>query len=442
MIIEQKILFQIFLSLLLGALIGSQREIWQKKEKVPDFAGFRTFTLISLFGFLSAYFSELNKSNLILIISFISIILFDLISYFELNKKNNKKISIITQICSILTFLIGVFIYFNLIYISITIAILISSILFLGDKFHQFTYKLSETEIFATIKFGIISLIILPLLPNKNYSLLDIPIFYEIIKNQNLISLDIIKQIDVFNPFYIWLLVVFISGISYIGYILMKLIGSKKGILLTGFLGGLVSSTAVTTAFSIESKKLKYLYLPLALGVIIACSTMFFRILIEVIVINSELFLYILIPMIIMGSIGFLGSYIILKRTKLDHIKELSFKSPFTIIPSIKFAIFFIIIIFFSKLFSIILGEKGIYLISFISGITDVDAITLSLANLAKNSTISNQTASLGIIIATFSNTLMKGFFAYYLGTRKFAKVIFIMFGIIMTIGFITLLII
>lgn len=232
-------------------------------------------------------------------------------------------------------------------------------------------------------------------------------------------------------------MVVFISGIGYIGYILIKTIGAEKGIEVTGFLGGLISSTALTSSFAIESKKINYLSIPLAIGVVIACSTMFFRIILEVLVLNSELLIGITLLLGSMGLIGLITAFYLYKKVKLNHIKKIKFDSPFTIGPAIKFSILFLFVLFISKLPSIIFGNSGIYFVSFLSGISDVDAITFSLAKLAKQNAISNTSAQIGIVIAAIANTIVKAGIAYYFGSKKFSKQIIIIFSIILIIGII-----
>lgn len=432
-----------FLSLLLGALIGVQREIRQQKEEVRDLAGFRTFTFISLLGFLTGYFTiNLFGTIWFMLVVLVGVLSLIILSYYVVTENKQNGIGIMTQILAIFAFFIGILISYNNYYISIVLTIVITSILFLGHELHQFAKRLTKTEIFATLKFAIISMVILPILPNKNYSPIDMPIIKNIFLNQNLISIDFLAKLDVFNFYHIWLMVVFVSGIAYIGYILMKYLGSKKGILLTGFLGGFMSSTALTTSFAIQSKKNNHLIMPLAIGVIIACSTMFFRILFEIIILNSNLFLAVLIPLSLMGLIGFLlAIYLLIKFNNKHHkIDREKIKSPFTLGPALTFALIFLIVTFFAKLFSILFGNSGIYLLSFISGITDVDAITISLCNLAKIGSISNLVAALGIVIASATNTMFKASLAYYLGTKDFAKVIFYVFGVILFAGGLTFL--
>jgi len=439
--IFETILFKIIISVLIGSLIGIQREIRQQKLNTKDFAGFRTFTLISLLGFLFGFISNnILKNNNLILIGISGIILISIFAYRATTKIFPESISSITQITAIITFILGMLISYNETQLSITIAILISIILFLGQSLHKFTKKLKETEIFATLKFAIISLVILPLLPNKNYTLLELPIIGNFFKSQTIISKTLLLQLDVFNFYHIWLVVVFISGLAYIGYILMKIFGAEKGIEFTGFLGGLMSSTALTTSFAIESKRLNYLSQPLIIGTVIACSTMFFRIIFEVAILNPSLLIGITLLLGIMGFVGYISSYYLYKKIKLTHIKEVKFDSPFTLKPAIKFSIIFLFVIFISKLFSIIYGNTGIYFVSFLSGISDVDAITISLSNLASMGQISNFTAQIGILIAAFANTIVKGLIAYYFGSKKFSLGIFKIFSIIIITGIISIL--
>lgn len=435
---DEFLLFGVFLSLLLGSIVGLQREMRIQKENKIDFAGFRTFSFISLLGFLLTYISfEYLESQLLLLIGFAGILLFDLVAYLRVSQESHN-VSVSSQITSLITFLLGVLVGFGLYHLAITLTIILTSMLFFGNKLHDFSKNLSKTEVFASIKFAIISIVILPFLPNQNYSPLEIPFLSKFLFEQSLVSIELLSQLNVINPYKIWLMVVFISSISFAGYILMRTIGAKKGILITGLLGGLVSSTATTMSFSLESKRYPHLYIPLMVGVVLACSIMFFRILFEVMIINYELFPSLFLPMILMGLTGILGAIFIFKRTRLDSVKNVKVNSPFTIIPALKFGFFFLMIGFFSKLFSILYGSGGIYFVSFFSGLADVDAITISLSNMAKNDLITNSTAQIGILIAAFSNTFVKMSIAFWFGSKKFALGVTYLLGLVMAIGLIS----
>lgn len=438
--ISNEFFIGILLSLLLGGLIGAQREIRQQKNRMVDFAGFRTFTFISLLGFFLGYMAVVIFNNVyFILVGLAGIFVSSIIAYRAVTKVNPQDVSATTEIVAIITFLLGVLISLGYYYISITTAIIITAILLLGSALHKFAKNLKYVEVFATLKFAIISIVILPILPNKNYTPLDLPLIKTFFENQDFISKEVLLQLDVFNFYYIWLMVVFISGIAYVGYIMMKTIGAEKGLEVTGFLGGLMSSTALTSSFAIESRKLNYLSKPLVVGTIIACSTMFFRVIFEVAVINPSLLPTVVVLLGVMGFCGYFCGLYLLKKIKLNHSHSIRVDSPFTLIPALKFAFFFVMIMLVSKFFIIYLGSSGIYLVAFISGIADVDAITISLANLALSGTITNSTAQIGIFIGAFANTIFKGGIAYYLGSKEFFKGIFTMFSIILIVGFIVL---
>ncbi len=418
----------ILLSVLLGALVGAQREIKQQRDNKKQFAGFRTFTFISILGFLLGFISiEILDSFILIFIGFFGIFLLVTTSYifYVLGTNIKNRNSIIGEVSAIITFIVGLLISLKYYYFSIFLTILITTILFLGNGLHNFAKKIKENEVFGTLKFAIISFVILPILPNKFYGPLDFPYISDFFLK--FFSAQILLEFKIFNFFQIWLMVVLISAITYIGYILMKTIGTNKGILLTGFLGGLMSSTAVASSFAIESKRSPSLKIPLAVGIIIASSTMFFRVILEVALINP-LLLSGVIFLSLLGIIGFVyGFYLFFGHiSKKGSYFEMS--SPFTLGPAIKFGLFFLVIILFSKVFTLLLGNYGIYFIAFFSGFVDVDVIVLTFSQMALKGEIMSNVAILGIFIATISNTFFKFLIVYFLGTREIANKIFFAF--------------
>ncbi len=429
----------LLLSLLLGALIGAQREIRLQKRKLNDFAGFRTFTLVAVLGYLMGFLgSEILDSRYFILFSVFAMFFMVIFAYRAVTKMYPSQISVTSEVSALLTFILGTLVSLGYYHLSISIAIIIASILFLGNALHKFAKNLKQSEAFATLKFALISIVILPILPNKDYTLLDFWVIGDFLRHQNFINQELLVQLDIFNFYHIWLMVVFISGIAYVGYILMKTVGAEKGIEITGFLGGLMSSTALTSSFAIESRKLNYLSNPLIIGTVIACSTMFFRIIFEVAVINPSLLLGITLMLSIMGFVGYGAAGYLFYKTRLSHVKKVEMESPFTLGPAMKFAFFFVVIIFVSKLFTIVFGEGGVYLVAFFSGFADVDAVTITLSNLAKSGDISVFGAQFGILIAAFANTIFKGSIAYYLGSRKFSRGIILIFSLIILVGFIS----
>ena len=208
------------------------------------------------------------------------------------------------------------------------------------------------------------------------------------------------------------------------GYFLMRIFGSRNGILLTGFLGGLVSSTAVTLSFAGESKKHKGLEFAYIVGVLIACSSMFFRILLEVAVVNSELLQDVFVPLFLMGGLIVLISvyvffqFLSVKQDTQSAAEIGMMDTPFRLVPALKFALLFSTIMLVSEWMVDVFGSSGLYLTAIFSSISDVDAIVLSIANLAKSGAVDQFTAVVAIVISAVVNTLVKAFLFWFLGSR------------------------
>ena len=403
------IVLKFLIALAIGALIGIERE--RKQINKSEFAGIRTFILIALFGILSVYINEFYPN--FLVISFLGLIVLVGLSYM-ISTRENGDIGITTEVVALLTFILGALCYTDEgIRIAPIFAIIITALLATKSYIHKFVRKISEKELINTLKFLIIAFVILPLLPDQT-----------------------IGPLDVFNPYQIWLVVVFISAISYAGYILMKLIGAERGLGI-GVIGGLVSSTAVTTAMASRVKESEFIIRAAVFATVVASSMMFLRILFEVLVINPDLISLLMVPMLSMGILGIVLGIIAWKTTKVKEVgEEIKFKNPFSLRPALIFGILFLIILFMSKIADIYFGSSGLYVASVISGIADVDAITISMALLAKN-TIPQQVAVTAITIAAISNTVMKFSIAFFIGTRRFGQIVGLIFAAIITTGLI-----
>ena len=306
-----------------------------------------------------------------------------------------------------------------------------ASFLALKEHLHRFAKNIKMFEVYAAIKLALISLIILPLLPNKAYSLLDVPLLKEFLLSMPRIA-GLLQEINVFNPFKIWLVVVFISGLSFLGYVAVKTFGVNKGIGLTSFFGGFMSSTAVTVSLSEKSKESKNLK-PFIFGILLASSVMFVRVLILVSALNASLLKSLVVPVGGMALAGFLISFIVFKMSEREEKGELKVRSPFALSQAIKFGIFFVFVLFISKILFILIGNSGVYLSSLIAGLADVDAITLSLSSM---SSLALNVATVGIVIAICANTLIKVGIAYY-NNKKLALPLSLLFLLILALGLI-----
>ncbi len=404
--IEIMLMQRFFIALALGLLIGLEREYARYKERGHEYAGIRTFPLITLFGALAAYLGELISVG-ILILSMLLIGILIMVAYFGV--KDKKHIGATTEIAGFLAFFIGVLTYYGEISFAVILAIIIAVILYARSMLHHFAERISQKELGSTLTFAVIAFIVLPFLPDQGYG-----------------------PYELFNPYFIWSMVVLISGIGFVGYALMKWYG-EKGLVLSGILGGLVSSTATTISFALRSLKEKKAYSSLVLGILLANAVMFVRVLVEIFIINRSLLVKMLLPLLGLAVISGLFSYRLWKKSKKAK-GTVELGTPLALKPALQFAVIFAFILALVKLANIYLSSKGVYVVSFLSGFADVDAVTLSLSQLAKTELAEN-IAQDGILLAVLSNIAAKGGLAYWLGGKEFGKAIAGYFAVLIVVG-------
>lgn len=395
----EKILFlqNLGLALLLGSLIGLERERNHNKVDGHQFGGIRTLSLISVLGYLTF----MLFSDSILFPVFTAGFLLLLVASYSMSSYLARDTGATTEIAGLFTYFIGILMGMGETLIATVITLVVVLLLYFKKTLHAFAHKVEKEELYDTIKFIAIVFVILPLLPNAVYG-----------------------PLDVLNPYEIWLMVVLISTISFASYIAIKALGPKRGIGAGGFLGGLISSTAVSLSFSALSKKNLKVVNPFVFAILVASSAMFFRVLVTISVLNGELLKIIALPMVLMGLTGlfFAGYYWFQKDgPALKHFtsKDLDLKSPFQLWPAVQFGLVFAALIFVSKFAADYFGDQGVYVTAFFSGIFDVDAITVSMANLHLDGDLSATTASTGIVIAALTNTLSKGAIVLFFGARR-----------------------
>ena len=229
------------------------------------------------------------------------------------------------------------------------------------------------------------------------------------------------------NPYWIWWMVVLICGISFVGYFAIKYIGNRMGTLVTSITGGLASSTAVTFSMAQFARQYTRKTLFMA-GVMFASSIMFIRIVVEVSIVNPELLHPLWIPLFVMFSAVVCGAMWLWKQQgNPDTDPSVEIKNPFRLTMALKFGALLAVILILSAAMKEWFGEHGIYVLAVISGLADVDAITLSLSRMSTGAEgdLREEVAILGIILAAATNTLIKGFiFSFFVGIKESLKLI------------------
>ena len=407
-------LYPFLISILIGALIGTERERDLLEKKKRGVAGLRTFILITLLGTLSAAMAA-EYGGAFIIVAFASFALMVAVGY-AASATNLGRLDFTSEVAAAIAFILGALCYHpDTVMLAIALAILGTVILAIKKTAHRYVEIIREEELLDTLKMGLVALVILPLLPNTT-----------------------IDPFGVLNPRNIWMMVVLVSLIGYVGYVMIRIFGTDRGLSITGALGGLVSSTAVATTMAAEAKAHREVVPSAVFATTIASCTMFPRILLEVFVVNRALFFPLLIPMASMTVAG-VALALLLYRKRETIEAPVNLTDPFRLSPALKFGAFFALVLLVSKVASIYFGEAGTYAASLVAGLADVDAITLSLATLARTPAMGEEVAVAAITLAAMTNTLVKLAITFVLGTREFGSQVALIFIPMIGVGILTI---
>lgn len=400
---EFKIIVQVLAALAVGLLIGIERGWSGRKEDEGDrVAGLRTFSLIGLLGGIFAQLSML-MGDWVLGLGFAAVVAMVVASHI-VGMRAKDDIGITTEFAMMLTFALGAWAALGFyIYAFATTAIVVA-LLGIKPVLHRWLRNIQTEEVYAGIKLLVISLVLLPLLPNQGYG-----------------------PWNALNPYWIWWMVVLISGISFVGYFAIKYAGNRMGTLLTAITGGLASSTAVTLSMAQLAKPhvKKTLFMS---GVIVAASIMFIRVLIEVAIVNAPLLNHVWLPISVMFLCLLLGGvWLWFGNKENEPDSEIEMNNPFKLSTALQFGALLGLILLLSEGSKQWFGDEGIYILAIVSGLVDVDAITLSLSRMSLGD-LSYSVATAGIILSSAVNTIVKGvLFAFFVGFKNSLKLIAIL---------------
>ena len=391
-------------ALAIGVSIGLQREYAYGGPEEELFAGVRTFALIALLGATGALIADELGSPW----GFVGVVLplggLLIVAHF-VSAWQHGGAGMTTEMATLLALAAGALCYWDYLALAAAVGVATTALLSLKPEMHAFAQQITRKDIYATLQFAVITVIVLPVLPNREFG----P-----------------PPLDVLNPYEIWLMVVLISGISFLGYVMIKLVGPRQGISLTGILGGIVSSTPVTLSFAQRSQEEKSLGKSLALAIIIAWAMTFLRVLVEVATLNRALLGALWPPLVAASTAGLgYGGYLYLSQRPPEEAEEVAFSNPFELGAALKFGLLFAVVLLISKAASLYAGDVGVYLSSFIAGLPDADAVTLSMAQLSGvRGGLSVRTGARAIVIGAMANTLAKGGIVLVTGSPQLRRAI------------------
>ncbi|MDW7732348.1 MAG: DUF4010 domain-containing protein [Methanolobus sp.] len=401
---------KIGLSLLIGVLIGLERESWRSDKKV--FAGVRTFTITCILGTVSAFLAD-YIGYAILFISTIFIAISCIFLVYEVSIVQGRS-GLTTSVALFSTYLLGIVVAEGFFQIAIIVAVIITFLLIEKKPLHSLAGSLSERDIIDALQFIALAFIFYPIVPEE-------PV-YGIVSLKSVI-----------------LIVVLVSSVSFVSYVLLKKMGTKGGIAYSGLLGGLASSVATTISLSNISKRKPSLIDHVYMGSLLTVISMAIRdIIIAFLIETSGRMALLMVPPFLIMSIA---TFLLVRRKKdIPLVEEtIELKSPFAIVPALKFGVLFTIILTIANITSSIGGPLGTYATA-IGGIASSSAVAASMASLAISGEISYHTAAETAVLAGIISTLSKPLYIKLIGAdRLFQKIVYY-FILITILGLISLL--
>lgn len=394
-------LFVVFaIALVLGAFIGLERE---RREMRP--LGIRSFTFISGSGAISAYVSDVTGQVWVLPAAFVvigSLILIGHIGYMEKGRHG-----LTTELAAVMAFGIGVMVIAGPLELAVALGVATAAILHFKPQLHALADRAGGRHMFAMLQFGMVAFVVLPVLPNRAYG-----------------------PFDVLNPYNIWLMVVLVSAINLAGYVSYRLVGAQRGGAVAGLVGGMVSSTATTFSFARQARLSKALNYVAALAIVLSTAVSVPRIAIEIGIVNPSFLADMWLALAILLVASLLPfAYFWFAGKGQEDVDPPDVKNPVQLGAALIFGLAYGVITLAMAAGEHYFGDAGIYLISGISGLTNVDAITLSTARLVREGLLDVGPGKNAIVIAYMANLVTKAALATFAGNRALGVITCAAFG-------------
>lgn len=392
------LLLDLATALAIGLLIGAERS-WSARPDETDklSAGVRTFGLTGLLGGLGVLLAgHLGNGAWIALLLALALLV---TTAYVLGLRRDDDPGLTSEIALLLSFLLGSLALADSRLLAAGGAVVVALLLRLKEPLHAALRRLSAGELSGALKLLFISLVMLPVLPDRGYG-----------------------PWQVFNPYATWWMVVLIAALGFAAYVAVRLLGQRHGLLLTALLGGIVSSTAMTLTLARLHER-RELHALLAAALLATSALMFPRVLLEVALLNTALLDPLLWPLgaaTLAYAAGAAYWWWRARRTDARPAAEPPLKNPFELGPALRFAALLALILLLVEAGRRELGETGVYLVALLGGLTDVDAITLSLARSAHGE-LAPAVAVQGIALAVLGNSLVKALLIALIGGLRLA---------------------
>lgn len=391
------------ISLGLGLLVGLQRE-W----KESDVAGIRTFPLISMWGTLSTLISH-GQVGWLTATGLLSVTLLLVLANLLKWRAHQTSPGMTTEVAAVLMYSVGAALGAGFIGPAIVTAGTAAVLLQWKRPLHLFVERIGEKDLRGLFQLVLIALVILPMLPDETYG-----------------------PYDVLNPYRIWRMVVLIVGISMLAYLAYRWLGSGVGTLLGGIFGGLISSTATTVSYARQTYNHPEATTMAALVIMIASTIVNVRVLFEIGLVAPRLLPMAILPITAAMTLMAMECALLYLTLRKGSVELPDHDNPAQLKAAIVFGALYAVILFVIAAVKDHFGDQALYVVAAISGLTDVDAITLSTAKLFNDGRVEANVAWRVVMVAITSNLVFKTCAVGVLGSRRLLTYIVVLFGIAM----------
>ncbi len=408
-------------ALIVGALVGAERERSKALAGNVGIGGVRTFILFALVGAVASWLAQALGSAWLFVAAVVAVGALTVAGYVAQSRVKPNAIGLTTEAAAIGVCLLGGACTAGYPQVALALAIAVSAVLAYKEPMHGLVARLGPEDVSAGVKLLAATFIVLPLLPRRA-----------------------IDPWGAIHPQSLWLLVILIASLSLIGYVATRALGTERGTALTGLTGGLVSSTAITLAFARRSRDEDgSTDDALGAGLLIAWTVMNARVVFLAGFVHAPLVAPLLLPFGAMSAVSLAGVAILLRRTRHrppTPAGPIALKNPFSLTSAVKFALLFAVVLLVVALARRYFPGHGYFLVAALAGLTDVDAITLSMATLARDAGASATIAAGAIVVAALANTLTKCAMIVALASARLKRLVLVVAGGIVAAGVLALL--
>jgi uncharacterized membrane protein (DUF4010 family) len=413
------------ISLGLGGLVGLQRQ--QAESRI---AGIRTFPLITVLGTISGLVALANPTvgACLVVVGMVGVIAASgLGNYLRARpwteapgpdgKEKGSGTGITTEMAILVMYAVGVYLVYGFKVVAICVTGVIVLLLYSKDLLHRFVRSLGEKDVRGIMQFVLLACVILPVLPDQDFG-----------------------PYDALNARNIWLVVVLVVGISLGGYVAYRVVGERAGTVVSGVLGGLISSTATTASFARRSRESGRNANAAMVAILLASSVLYGRVIIELSAVAAKQLPAMLGPLLTLAGVTVLMTLLLLAKRRTSDDGMPAPQNPTNLGAALLFALIYTAVVLATALAKDYMPSRGLYVVAAISGLPDLDAITLSTGRSVGNGEISPDTGWRAVMIALLSSMVMKLFICGTLGNRTLLKRALLLFGINIAAGLLILL--